>query len=77
MYALLRLISVSAEKMMQLPMYGFKIKNKIYRTISGGDTKWLQTAYRIWSSIVVYIKIWIPSLIFEKCDLTALPDGKR
>jgi len=43
-YALLRLISVSAEKMMQLPMYGFKIKNKIYRTISGGDTKWLQTA---------------------------------
>lgn len=22
-------------------------------------------------------KIWIPSLIFEKCDLTALPDGKR
>ena len=26
------------KKMMQLPMYGFKIENKIYRTISGGDT---------------------------------------
>ena len=59
------------KKMMQLPMYGFKIENKIYRTISGGDTKWLQTTYRILNSIVVYIKIWIPS-----CDLAALPDGK-
>ena len=63
--------------MMQLPMYGFKIKNKIYRTISGGDTKWLTDSLQNLEQYHGLHKNMDTVIDFEKCDLTALPDGKR